>query len=387
MANKVTNIINCSGRQIPNHWEPIGVKYLTYYWLDQENQIILDNKGRIENECYSFINSALDKTDSILIHSVKGQSRACTIALLWIIRKYQWTLQKSLEYLRSRKPDLEIRLSFIRQLSSYENRLKTQGIGPKTSDWEELYDKTNNFENEELLLRNTYLNAKMGPFADLMAVAERLRPPKLKWTDESKEKTPLATIIQETKKSFGIYLTPIVKDQSRNNDEIAQSKSACAISGTYTKMEESNSQGPMNIYGNPLKKEDSKTKDTKSATPLKGTAQYNISNLQKIKLFKTPKEDIEHQALIKHNQLEMEKFIKQIPELNNNRCYKQGKNPALFSLLNSDMSNFCRIEQKAIRPTKYLHNPIGIQTVSKTTQSARPSSAIVKRENGKLTQK
>jgi len=30
----VTRIINCAGRQIPNHWEPIGVAYLTYYWLD-----------------------------------------------------------------------------------------------------------------------------------------------------------------------------------------------------------------------------------------------------------------------------------------------------------------------------------------------------------------
>lgn len=25
ITNKVTHIINCSGKQIPNHWEPIGV--------------------------------------------------------------------------------------------------------------------------------------------------------------------------------------------------------------------------------------------------------------------------------------------------------------------------------------------------------------------------
>jgi hypothetical protein len=37
VANKVTHVINCSGRQIPNHWEPIGVTYLTYYWMDQDN--------------------------------------------------------------------------------------------------------------------------------------------------------------------------------------------------------------------------------------------------------------------------------------------------------------------------------------------------------------
>ena len=30
VANKVTHIINCAGKQVPNHWEPIGVKYLIF---------------------------------------------------------------------------------------------------------------------------------------------------------------------------------------------------------------------------------------------------------------------------------------------------------------------------------------------------------------------
>ena len=37
VANKVTHIINCAGKQIPNHWEPIGVAYLTFFWLDKDN--------------------------------------------------------------------------------------------------------------------------------------------------------------------------------------------------------------------------------------------------------------------------------------------------------------------------------------------------------------
>lgn len=39
VANKVTHIINCAGRQIQNHWETIGVAYLTFFWLDQDNQV------------------------------------------------------------------------------------------------------------------------------------------------------------------------------------------------------------------------------------------------------------------------------------------------------------------------------------------------------------
>jgi len=39
VANKVTHVINCAGRQVKNHWEPIGVRYLTYFWLDIDSQV------------------------------------------------------------------------------------------------------------------------------------------------------------------------------------------------------------------------------------------------------------------------------------------------------------------------------------------------------------
>jgi len=79
VANKVTHIINCCGRNVPNHWESIGVVYLTYYWVDNENQIILDNKDVVANECFHFLDEALGNAESILIHSVRGQSRSCVV--------------------------------------------------------------------------------------------------------------------------------------------------------------------------------------------------------------------------------------------------------------------------------------------------------------------
>jgi hypothetical protein len=39
ITNKVTHIINCAGRQVPNFWESIGVTYLTYNWADSDNQV------------------------------------------------------------------------------------------------------------------------------------------------------------------------------------------------------------------------------------------------------------------------------------------------------------------------------------------------------------
>lgn len=34
LANKVTHIVNCSGTQVRNMWEHIGIAYLTFSWLD-----------------------------------------------------------------------------------------------------------------------------------------------------------------------------------------------------------------------------------------------------------------------------------------------------------------------------------------------------------------
>jgi hypothetical protein len=72
VANKVTHIINTSAKQIQNHWEPIGVIYLAYFWLDQENQILFDAQDETTNQIYDFIEDALIKAESILIHSVRG---------------------------------------------------------------------------------------------------------------------------------------------------------------------------------------------------------------------------------------------------------------------------------------------------------------------------
>ncbi len=37
VANKVSRIINCCGTQVGNQFTNIGVEYLTYNWLDEEN--------------------------------------------------------------------------------------------------------------------------------------------------------------------------------------------------------------------------------------------------------------------------------------------------------------------------------------------------------------
>lgn len=75
------------------------------------------------------------------------------------MRRYRWSLFKTLEFVNSRRPEFEMRPSFLSQLSLYENKLYQKGIGPKTSRWTELSDNAFHLENEELIVRNTYLNS------------------------------------------------------------------------------------------------------------------------------------------------------------------------------------------------------------------------------------
>jgi len=65
----------------------------------------------------------MQKSESTLVHSIKGQTRAATVVVVYLMRKYRWNLLKTLEYMTYRRPDLEIRSNFLQQLSSYEKRL------------------------------------------------------------------------------------------------------------------------------------------------------------------------------------------------------------------------------------------------------------------------
>ena len=94
-----------------------------------------------------------------MVHSVRGQSRASCVIAAYMMKKYKWSLLKTLEFLNSRRPDLEIRATFITQLGEYEKRLRQTGYGPKTSKWDEISEENRYLESEELMLRNTFLNA------------------------------------------------------------------------------------------------------------------------------------------------------------------------------------------------------------------------------------
>lgn len=98
-------------------------------------QILFDSDAKTVNSIVDFIEEANSKGESCLVHSLRGQSRACCALTAYFMRRYHWTLLKSLDYLNSRRSDLEIRATFFEQLKKLESYLQETGQGAISSDW------------------------------------------------------------------------------------------------------------------------------------------------------------------------------------------------------------------------------------------------------------
>ena len=150
---KITHIINASGNQIMNLFESIGFKYFTLFWSESPTQNLFTPNDEIVDKILLFIRESYLRGEGLLIHSVKGKDRCCIVAIIYLMKKYYWSVNKSIDFLKSKKEDIEIEPYFIQQLIAYEERLsKITNI--KTINWNDITFK----DNDEKLLRNTYIN-------------------------------------------------------------------------------------------------------------------------------------------------------------------------------------------------------------------------------------
>ena len=150
---KISHIINAAGNHIMNYFESIGIQYYTLFWSENPNQNLFDQNDEIVDKILLFIKDSFIKGEGLLIHSVKGKDRCCIVVIIYLMKKYYWSVNKCIDFLKSKKEDIEIESYFLQQLLSYEMRLsKISNI--KTANWNEITFK----DGDEKLLRNTYVN-------------------------------------------------------------------------------------------------------------------------------------------------------------------------------------------------------------------------------------
>ncbi|CAD8101727.1 unnamed protein product [Paramecium sonneborni] len=146
VTNKITKIINCAAKHIPNHWESIGIQYLSYQWLESETQFPFDYSN-----CFTFINDTLEVGEAVLVHSIRASNRSVFVIVLFLMRKFKWTLQKTLQYIQNLKKKFEIKSNVYQQLLNYEKWLHLSKL---SNNWDAAHN------DDEKLARNTYLNSQ-----------------------------------------------------------------------------------------------------------------------------------------------------------------------------------------------------------------------------------
>ena len=152
---KITHFINATGSQIMNQWESVGINYLTLNWSENERQILFDGKDEIAERIVQFIDNSFIEGEGLLAHSFKGQNRVCIVVLIYLMKKYKWSLNKSMDYLKSKKNDVEIVPYFYIQLVKFEERLKQRGELNNDIPWPSTYLLK---DKDETLICNTYMN-------------------------------------------------------------------------------------------------------------------------------------------------------------------------------------------------------------------------------------
>jgi len=156
--NKVTKVINCAGEQLKDHVEyRPHIKFLTFDWLDQDDQIILDDEEATIHEISQFMEEAADEAESVLVQSVEGKSRSVCIVLAYLMHKFRWTTQKAIEYVSSRCDTSQMQLAFADQLYCLEQRLAADVSSPLTDCWDKDITK---LSGEEAILQNTINNCR-----------------------------------------------------------------------------------------------------------------------------------------------------------------------------------------------------------------------------------
>ena len=125
----ITHVVNIS-REHPNAF-PDRLKYLTIK-LDDVSQSNLKHHFAKANQ---FIEDALCKDGSILVHCNMGVSRSSTITIAYLMKRRQWTLKTAHDFVKEKRACISPNRGFLFQLLEWEETL----FGKKQTDIDDLW--------------------------------------------------------------------------------------------------------------------------------------------------------------------------------------------------------------------------------------------------------
>eukprot|EP00341_Mesodinium_pulex_P015996 CAMPEP_0116965622 /NCGR_PEP_ID=MMETSP0467-20121206/49331_1 /TAXON_ID=283647 /ORGANISM="Mesodinium pulex, Strain SPMC105" /LENGTH=207 /DNA_ID=CAMNT_0004654907 /DNA_START=333 /DNA_END=956 /DNA_ORIENTATION=- len=123
------------------------------------------------------------------------------------MKRFRWSLFKTLEFLNSRRNDIDLKPSYLNQLSGLEGRL-FKDEKSKTSKWDDFSSE----DIDECVIKNTYLNSQMSQFADYSNLQNKMERRKMRWLDEEgggKTNVEITGVAASTKDSLSFMISSV----------------------------------------------------------------------------------------------------------------------------------------------------------------------------------
>ncbi|KAG7395719.1 hypothetical protein PHYBOEH_003324 [Phytophthora boehmeriae] len=197
--NGIMHIVNCVPRQMPNIFQQsLGLSYTPCDLDEVLRRPFFDLKNRDFMHIVQLIDRAIERTESVLVHSLNGINRSPSIMVGYLMVRYCWGLDKAHEFVMNKRSDMKLHESYIDQLCSLEAQIQESQPGRATE--RQLYEwNTQNVDpkTDEIVLIHTFLNTASTPATDSALARRRndsskrqrgaAQDRRLTWIDQSPE--------------------------------------------------------------------------------------------------------------------------------------------------------------------------------------------------------
>lgn len=78
------------------------------------------------DECFAFIDSALDTGGRILVHCMAGVSRAASVVIGYLMKAKDMDFQTAFNHVQAKRPSIRPNDGFMHQLQNYECQLRQE---------------------------------------------------------------------------------------------------------------------------------------------------------------------------------------------------------------------------------------------------------------------
>ncbi|POM78258.1 Dual specificity phosphatase domain containing hypothetical protein [Phytophthora palmivora] len=224
--NGIMHIVNCVPRQVPNIFQQsLGLSYTACDLDEVLRRPFFDLKNREFTHIIQLIDRALERTESVLVHSLTGINRSPSIMIGYLMVKYCWGLDKAHEFVMAKRSDMKLHESYIDQLCSLEAQI--QEDRPTRSTERQLYEWNTNTadpKSDEVVLIHTFLNTSAA--LDANSVPDRRRVDTNKKNCQGAPQDRRLTWIDQTPEMRKLHPSLLVRPERPPNNSYSKMTAA-----------------------------------------------------------------------------------------------------------------------------------------------------------------